>query len=75
MPCRALGLVMALENMHRICPSPGVLGEDFLPCFFWEKMVVQKYIDELGGGNSNIFYFQPLPGEMIHFDEHILQMG
>ena len=31
---------------------------------------------ELGGGNSNIFYFHPDPwGFMIHFDEHIFQMG
>ena len=29
----------------------------------------------LGGGNSNIFYFNPIPGEMIQFDEHIFQMG
>ena len=29
----------------------------------------------LGGGNANIFLFSPLPGEMIHFDEHIFQMG
>ena len=30
----------------------------------------------LGGGNSNIFgIFTPKFGEMIHFDEHIFQMG
>ena len=29
----------------------------------------------LGGGNSNIFYFTPIPGEMIQFDKHIFQMG
>jgi len=29
----------------------------------------------LGGGNSNIFFFHPLLGEMIQFDEHIFQMG
>ena len=28
----------------------------------------------LGGGNSNIFYFQPCLGK-IHFDDHIFQMG
>ena len=29
----------------------------------------------LGGGNLKIFYFHPLLGEMIQFDEHIFQMG
>ena len=29
----------------------------------------------IGGGNSNIFYFSPLPGEMIQFDKHIFQVG
>ena len=29
----------------------------------------------LGGGNSNIFNFHPIPGEMIQFDEHIFQGG
>ena len=29
----------------------------------------------LGGGNSNIFYFHPHLGEVIQFDEHIFQMG
>ena len=29
----------------------------------------------LGGGNSDIFYFHPLPGEDSHLDEHIFQMG
>ena len=32
-------------------------------------------LTELGGGNSNIFYFSSLPGEMIQFDEHMFQMG
>ena len=33
-------------------------------------------IFDLGGGNSNIFYFQPDPrGFMIQFDEHIFQVG
>ena len=30
---------------------------------------------DLGGGNSNIFYFHPYLGEMIQFDEHIFWMG
>ena len=30
----------------------------------------------VGGGNSNMFYFQPDPwGFMIQFEEHIFQMG
>ena len=29
----------------------------------------------LGGGNSNIFYFHPDQWGMIHFDNHIFQMG
>ena len=29
----------------------------------------------LGGGNSNISYFHPEPGEVIQFDERIFQLG
>ena len=41
------------------------------PSFVWEYE-----IGLLGGGNSTIFgIFTPILGEMIQFDEHILQMG
>ena len=37
-------------------------------------MILRLRIDlKLGGGNSNIFI--PIPGEMIQFDEHLVQMG
>ena len=36
------------------------------------KMDVLRH--ELGGGFKH-FLFLPLPGEMIQFDEHIIQMG
>ena len=35
-----------------------------------------KLHNELGGGNSNIFgIFTLIFGEMIQFDDHIIQMG
>ena len=38
----------------------------------WESQRLKSW---LGGGNSNIFHFHPVPGEMIQFDDHIFQMG
>ena len=43
-----------------------------------ETKCIQPHHDpnyDLGGGNSNIFIFLPIPGEMIQFDEHIFQRG
>ena len=34
-----------------------------------------SYMILLGGGNSNILFLTPNPGEMIQFDEHIFQSG
>ena len=42
----------------------------------WQGMkrhLIRK--SRLGGGNSNMFFFTPICGEMIQFDEHIFQMG
>ena len=60
-------------------------------CFSWKKMFVfgwicvffpgfptgnVEYNQNLGGGNSNIFYDHPENwGRWTHFDEHIFQMG
>ena len=42
--------------------------------FFVVQMALK--LDNLGGGNSNIFYFHHDPwGFMIQFDEHIFQLG
>ena len=44
--------------------------------FSGAKMLVSGSVFiHLGGGNSNIFgIFTPIPGEMIQFDEHIIQV-
>ena len=41
------------------------------------KYTLQKIeeVPDLGGGNSNIFIFTPIFGEMIQFDDHIFQLG
>ena len=38
-------------------------------------MILANYIYIYLGGGFKYFIFSPLPGEMIQFDEHILQMG
>ena len=47
--------------------SHGLLGQRFCEVIIYPGI--------LAGGNSNIFYFSSLFGEMIQFDEHIFQMG
>ena len=50
------------------------------PIFMGEVLVLERVIitkqrvldrPKLGGGNSNIFYFHPYPGEMIQFDQYV----
>ena len=48
-----------------------------LPLFsgFWQGQGSTKKKRKLAGGNSNIFLFTRMFGEMIQFDGHIFQMG
>ena len=70
------------------CPDSGVGKNSNSPLTSFATAWYTKYIlfrcwepkggllqQFLGGGNSNIFLFSPLPGEMIQFDEHFFQMG
>ena len=55
--------------------TPRVLHFDFLfSAFFawkWKQRCMLRWLlPILGGGNSNIFSFYPLPGEMIQFDSY-----
>ena len=57
----------------KICGDAGVEGTDVIIIFLnWENRIGQL---KLGGGNSNMFYFHPNPGEDSHFDFHIFQRG
>ena len=70
------------------CPDSGVGKNSNSPLSSFATAWYTKYIlfrcwepkggllqQFLGGGNSNVFLFSPLPGEIIQFDEHLFQMG
>jgi len=49
-----------------------LFGYKIIPC----QLCGDDFVKPLLGGGFNFFFsFQPLPGEMIQFDEHIFQMG
>ena len=58
---RQIWLTRRLQRprLRSVLPSRGVLDDEALNIF----MIDQNWVVV-----SNIFYFQPLPGEMIHFD-------
>ncbi len=68
------------QGFHEKIPRKRIKKHDFLLCIIASslwciKIWITVYL-ELGGGNSNIFYFHPDPwGSWTHFDEHILQVG
>ena len=57
---------------QKTTPKDGLRKAIFSGTDIWDVLLVT-----LGGGNSNIYLkkITPNPGEMIQFDEHILQRG